>query len=417
MIEQTYRYALALSSQFYYCALPLRLDSYSQCEFNCLYCFANARGGRRTHKPMSSIDVAAFGRRLQRVQLEGPASAIDEFLLFRQPIHLGGMSDPFSPSETDAKTTLALLELLADHAYPTVISTKSDLFATAPYLRVLERGNFILQVSVSSADDALSKEIEPGTPGPTNIFRGLRELSSVGVPAMCRLQPLIPTREKDGYDVIDSCGVAGVRHVSVEYLKLPIEHSWGGVSQMSRLLGFDLREFYRGKAAVRVGREWVLPVSSRIDWILRLRSYAHSKGLTFGAADNDLLLLSDGQCCCSGVDLHRSSIKFFSHTYTQAARLGLHENRITITSLASQWCPEKSVAQFINSNSRIPAQSGRGAGLRAYIESGWNGTANGNSPASLHGVVDSGKVDLNGFRIYQFTDWMKALLSVAKSVP
>jgi hypothetical protein len=41
----SYRYALSLTSQFYFCGLPLRLDSYKGCPSKCIYCFVGSRQG------------------------------------------------------------------------------------------------------------------------------------------------------------------------------------------------------------------------------------------------------------------------------------------------------------------------------------------------------------------------------------
>ena len=43
-----YNYSLSLTSQFYFCGIPYRLDTKPKCELNCSYCFAMSRGGRRT---------------------------------------------------------------------------------------------------------------------------------------------------------------------------------------------------------------------------------------------------------------------------------------------------------------------------------------------------------------------------------
>jgi hypothetical protein len=39
-----------------------------------------------------------------------------------------------------------------------------------------------------------------------------------------------------------------------------------------------------------------------------------------------------------------------------------------------------------------------------YLESGWNGSPNGNSPAAFFGVQDTGTRDRRGFRVYGLTE-------------
>jgi DNA repair photolyase len=352
---------------------------------------------------------------MQKLQQGPPASVIDEFLARRQPIHFGGMSDPFVPIEAEWKLTLKILRLFCTYDYPVVISTKSDLFATGPYLEVLRAGNFVIQVSLSSTDPIFSAEAEPGCAGPRRLLAALKVATSAGIPAMCRIQPVHPSREKDVFLVMDAARQAGASHVAVEHLKLPIERNWDGTSKLSRLLGFDLYNYYLEHKATRHGREWILPLCSRLPWMQEYRSYAHSIGLSFGAADNDLLLMSDGRCCCSGVDLLKPSIPFFAYTFTEAVRRGSENNEIKLDLLRDVWCPDGSVGQYVNSNSRLSASASSGSGIREYVRENWNGVHNGSSPTSLFGVIDSGTRDDNGYAIYSISPAASKILQLSQS--
>ena len=109
-----YRYSLSLTTQFYFCSLPLRLDSYSRCQFGCHYCFAKARGGNTASGKITAADPDRLERRLERVAGGRVASVVDEFLVERQALHFGGMSDPFMPLERTAQRSLSLLQLFVD---------------------------------------------------------------------------------------------------------------------------------------------------------------------------------------------------------------------------------------------------------------------------------------------------------------
>lgn len=404
---ETYRYALAVTSQFYYCGLPLRLDSYSNCGFKCLYCFSLARGGNRGEDRPKIADASALERRLAEAN-ESPDSVLKELLSHRQPIHFGGMSDPFPAAETHFQVTLDMLEVLAAHRYPTILSTKSALFASDQYLDVLKSGRFLIQVSISSLDEDLSRAVELGTAGPKALLNGAALAVREGIPVACRIQPLLPTREGDAFDVIRACADIGVGHVAVEHLKLPLERKWGGTQRLSEFLELDLLDHF--SRATRVGREWILPVDERMPEIIGLRDEAHKQGLTFGAADNDLLLLSDGNCCCSGADLVSGFEDYFRYTYTEAVRRGHSQNEVTLSALDGVWYPRRSIGEFVNSRSRLA----NGAGIKDYIHANWNGSPNGNSPMSLHGVVDTNEHDADGNKVYALTDGMRRLVPTPK---
>jgi len=44
-LTRGYDYAVALTSQFYFCAIPFRLDISPSCSLGCAYCFHASRGG------------------------------------------------------------------------------------------------------------------------------------------------------------------------------------------------------------------------------------------------------------------------------------------------------------------------------------------------------------------------------------
>lgn len=409
-MRPSYRYFLSITSQFPFCSIPFRLDSYSQCQFACGYCFAAARGGFKGERRIAAADAMALDRRLRRLERESPESAIDEMLASRVPLHFGGMSDPFMPLERSEGTTLALLKVLRAHEYPTIISTKSDLCCDPEYLEVLTSGNFAVQFSISTSDRKLSLAVDAGAPIPAARFRAMELLSSRGIKTSCRIQPLLPGRENDGHRVIDLAAQAGAHHVGAEHLKLSVEQSARGTARLNNALSRDLIDFYRKAEAKRFGREWVIPPAQRIDRILSLRENAWRRGLSFGAADTDLLHLSDGQSCCSGADL-LGFVTTYKFTYTQAIHAS-QDGTVRFANIAKEWRPQKSIAQFVNSRSRLPA-----SGVEDYVRAAWNGQMHGYSPTVFYGIVETGAADSDGFSIYRISDEVKSLLAAQRRPP
>jgi hypothetical protein len=279
-------------------------------------------------------------------------------------------------------------------------SPSPGLLLDSEYLDVLKRGRFLVQVSFSTMDDALAETIEIGVPSPTARLEMLGELAQIGIPTTCRLQPLLPTREHEAEDLAGLCQAAGVRHFAVEHLKLPLERS-PRIERLSDSLRFDLRKFYRDRAARRVGREWILPVEDRIQLVSQLRNHCHEIGLSFGAADNDLLPMSDGSACCAGVDTIWSDVKSFEHNYLGAVRSRDRCSTISHSALNDVWCPTRPAGNVVNSRSRLRSVAGTKPGLRDYIDANWNGRANGNSPLAFAGVAKTGRTDDDGFEIYE----------------
>jgi DNA repair photolyase len=403
-----YKYALSLTSQFYFCGLPLRLDPYGDCLFSCQYCFAAARGGMRQSKGLQVADPDHLVRRFEGRTL-GSTSVLDELIAVGQSIHVGGMSDPLPPIEAELGITKQLLSSLRDLQHPAVISTKSDLIVRDDYLNILHQGQFVVQISFGTRSDELAAEVEVGVVSPSRRKSVLERLIAAGVPTAARLQPVLPGREAEALEFVSELGELGVKHVGIEHLKLPIE-KWSGTQRLSRALGKDLPNLYAAAHSVRVGREWILPVEERLPLIVEGRARAHSMGMSFGAADTDLLPLSDSSCCCSGIDRLLPESRSFEHNYLGAIRRADADGLVQLSVLEHVWAPEGSIAEMVNSRSRLPVKNGKGAGVRDYIRANWNGRSNGCSPQMFYGVEASLNTDQEGHMIYEISNDLKDLM-------
>lgn len=404
-----YRYSLSLTSQFYFCGLPLRLDSYDTCLFSCTYCFAADRGGNRGHRGLQTADASSLRRALERARTS-PTGVVGELMAHRQPIHFGGMSDPFPDLERTLGITHGILDALASESYPTLISTKGTMVAEDRYVECLKRGEFAVQFSFSTRDDKLAEQIEHGAPSPSARLRALTHLANERIPVAVRLQPFIPGRESEADEFLHEIAELGASHVGVEHLKLPVERATR-LSRLQSSLQADLRSHYEAAGANREGREWILPALRRLPTILRLQQTAHSIGLSFGAADSDLLPLSDGDWCCSGADSLLPGGKGFEFNYLGAVRRAQNGSDLTFDLLRDCWVPSGSIAMMINSHSRLPGVNGGGAGVADYIRTNWNGRSNGCSPEMFYGVSSTGRCDDLGLRTYRLSDELLSMIS------
>lgn len=409
-MSSEYRYHLSVSSQFPYCGIPLRLDTYSKCQFACRYCFASARGGATGDERIKVADPSALARRLNRLSSGAEArSALDEMLAARIPIHFGGMSDPFMPLELKRQNTLEFLRVLSDFAYPTIVSTKGILAAEEPYVSLLSRPEFAVQFSITSASDRDSEVVDVGAPATSERLRAARTLVDAGAKVAIRHQPLLPTKREDALFVIEAAAKAGATHYAIEHLKLPIEQSWSHRKQLNDAAGADLNVYFNERRAIRVGREWILPTLDRFQTIIRMKRAANEAGLSFGAADNDLLHLSDGNVCCSGADLLGMG-GGFQFNFLSAVRRGAGSGEVCFDSIRGLWRPTRSIAQYVNSNSREAGQT-----VEAFLRKRWNGASNGPSPTAFFGVYDDNRLDAQGFKIYRLAEDVRQLMAEAST--
>ena len=131
MAARAFTVPLTLTSQFAFCGLPLRLDTYAGCAFQCKFCFARYRGGATAGETIRPADPASLRRTFGRALIDQKPGILAQFLRRRVPVHFGGMSDPFQPAEQRHRVTRSALEILGRFQYPTVISTRSVMIADA----------------------------------------------------------------------------------------------------------------------------------------------------------------------------------------------------------------------------------------------------------------------------------------------
>jgi DNA repair photolyase len=397
----SYKYYMAPTSQMHFCSVPLRLDSYSNCQFGCQYCFSKARGGAFGVNRTTTIDNAQLRKRLQRALNGSPRGATEDFIKRRIPVQFGGMNDPFGPSESKKSISLETLKTLAEFDYPTIISTKGTIIANDEYLSVLARGNFYVRISIAAVASELTSSLEPGVPSVSDRMSCAKKIAAKGVPVSLRLQPIIPDFEHDAERLIIEAANHGFKHVSAEYLKLPVETKAHNFAKLQQTLP-GIRKLYAEQHAKRVGREFVLPIIFKKPRLVRLKRVAEQKGLVFGFAENELLLQNDFSACCNASDLFLRDANYFNFNIAGILRKQMHSGEFRFTVSDDEWLPSHSVFSHLNSKSRVSVGNGsnRDAWIK-FLKDKWNAGAWRGGPASFDGVVDTGSIDESGNSIYR----------------
>jgi DNA repair photolyase len=417
-MSEHYTNPLSLTSQFLFCGLPLRLDSYRGCGFQCSFCYARYRGGNAPDPVVVPAEPGTLRRIFEGALGRVPSRAsglIGKLLRRRAPIHFGGMSDPFHPVERTARVTQRFLEALLANQHPTVISTRSTMPATEPYFGLLrEMESVVVQFSFTSTRAGFSRRLEPHTPRPAELLKTMEALARQGITVTCRWQPYVPGVSEHPRSFVRTLAAAGARHVAVEHLKLPVETNHPLWRKLVDGAGRDLRKDYERAGAKRDGRELVLPPSVKLPTILAVRDAAWSAGVSFGAADNEFQYLSDSDCCCSGVDQFPGFGGWFKHQVAHAVRR-CRGRRIVYGAISRFWAPEGSVDRWLNSRSRLGSRGAAGGTIRDHIRVRWNDLASPFSPASYYGVVPTEEFTPSGFRVFTWQPEALALLPPARA--
>lgn len=403
---QEYTNPLSMTSQFSFCGLPFRLDTYSGCGFNCSYCFARLRGGNTATKKLKVANPQKIINKFKRAILEPDiaTSSISQAIRHQMPLHFGGMSDPFQPAEAKLGVSLEILRFLASVGYPTIISTKSTLLSSEPYLTILKNHpQLLIQFSFSSTVDKISSISEPSAPKPSSILKSIDLISKAGINTSIRWQPYIPKISEAPDDFVSIVSGTGAKHLSLEHLKLPLEKNSELWSKLSKRLDFDIRTLYKENYAKPDGRELVLPASYKIEKVKEVKSKTNKSGMTFGAADNEIQYLSDTYCCCSGADQFEGFKNWNKFQIAYAVKKS-YGKEITYDLIADEWKPKGAIDEHLNSNSRLPKKYEGHNTVEDYLTHRWQNLVSPFNPTFFYGVSFSGKTDKNGKNIYCWED-------------
>ena len=339
-------------------------------------------------------------------------SALDEMLYRRIPIQLGGMTDPFSEWERLHNVTLRILEALNEYSYPTLISTKGQIIGDKKYIKTLKNGNYYIRISITGASNSISKILEHGVVDIRQRLNLISKLAENGLNVSVRLQPLIPGFERSAETLIEKIAKAGARHISVEYLKWPVEWQSHQSIQLDQLINFN-KDHYLKVGANRVGREYVLPATFKAKALFRLKEIAEEKGVLFGFADNEFLHFNDFESCCNGADKFLKGANFFKCNILTAVKVRPGA-KIFFKSLEREWRPELKLSTYLNSRSRLndfyPARDE----WLEILRQKWNAKSWRGGPESFYGVERSGDLDSDGNVV--FVRHPKATTVISKGV-
>ena len=115
----------------------------------------------------------------------------------------GAMSDPYNPYEKEYRLTRGALELINANRFGVSIATKSDLIVRdIDVLKSIKNHSPVLvKITITTADDILSKKIEPNVAVSSKRFYTIKELSDNNIFAGILLMPVLPFLEDNEENV------------------------------------------------------------------------------------------------------------------------------------------------------------------------------------------------------------------------
>jgi len=185
------------------------MNIYRGCQHGCIYCDARSSCYQMNHI-FEDIEVKENAIEL----LEGALKSR------RRPtvIGTGSMTDPYMPLERELRMTRRSLEMIEKQGFGATVLTKSDLVLRDLELfqRINAKTKAVLQITLTTLNDDLSRLIEPNVCPTSRRVEVLRKFQKAGVPTVvwfCPILPFLTDTEENIRAILNACRETNVKGV------------------------------------------------------------------------------------------------------------------------------------------------------------------------------------------------------------
>ena len=185
------------------------MNLYRGCTHGCIYCDSRSKCYQMNH---------AF----EDIEVKENALEILENTLRRKRnpcmIGTGAMTDPYIPLEAELKYTHNALLLIGKYGFGVALQTKSArvLRDLDILRRINEKTKAVVQMTLTTANDALCRIIEPNVSTTKERVETLKILHDNGIPTvvwLCPILPFINDTHENIRGILEMCADAGVKGV------------------------------------------------------------------------------------------------------------------------------------------------------------------------------------------------------------
>lgn len=166
--------------------LKYNLNLYRGCEHQCIYCDSRSE----CYGIEDFRDVLVKVNAVELLMKELASRRV------KGTVGFGSMSDPYTRAELKFGLTRQALGVLARRGFPAHLNTKSELIERDLDLLVeVNRVHCSVCFSITTADDALARKVEPGAPPSSARFQAMRKLAERGIHVGVSMMPILPFLE------------------------------------------------------------------------------------------------------------------------------------------------------------------------------------------------------------------------------
>lgn len=166
-----------------YFGIRYNMNLYRGCQHGCIYC--DSRSKCYGIDDFTNIQVKQNSLELLEKELRSKRE--------KGTIGFGSMNDPYMPVEKELMLSRKALEVIVRHKFPVHLITKSNLVCRdIDLLQEISKTYAAVSVTITTSNDVMSRQIEPGAPLSSQRFETIRSLSQAGIYCGVTLMPVLP---------------------------------------------------------------------------------------------------------------------------------------------------------------------------------------------------------------------------------
>lgn len=177
------------------------MNLYRGCSHGCIYCDSRSKCYHMEHD-FEDIEVK-----------ENAIELLEDALKRKRKkcmIGTGAMTDPYIPLEMKLENVRKALSLIYEYGFGfTVITKSSSILRDLDLLqKINEKTKCVVQVTLTTYDEALCRKIEPNVSTTMERFKVLKKLKEAGIPTVVWLSPILPfinDTEENISGILDMC--------------------------------------------------------------------------------------------------------------------------------------------------------------------------------------------------------------------
>lgn len=163
--------------------LKYNMNLYRGCPHQCIYCDSRSE----CYHIENFRDVLVKTNAVELLEKELATKRI------KGTIGTGSMNDPYSYVEREYNLMRRALEVIARHHFPVHVITKSDLvLRDLVLLQEISTVYAAVSFTITTIDDDLARQLEPGAPPPSARFRAMEALAAAGIYTGITMMPILP---------------------------------------------------------------------------------------------------------------------------------------------------------------------------------------------------------------------------------